>query len=79
MKNTYFSYIFVNKLNQDVTEHIFNILKKDTKICKTCNKKINWNEERITNNNQKWHYLSKKYFYSFKNYIQQKSVRYFQN
>lgn len=62
MKNTYCSYIFVNKLNQDVTEYIFNILKKDTIICKTCNKKINWNEEKITINNEKWHYCSKKCF-----------------
>ena len=50
MKKIYFSYIFVNKLNQDVTQYIFDILKKDTKICKTCYKKIKW--EKISINNE---------------------------
>jgi len=58
----YLSYILVDKLNTDIVTYIFSILQNDTKICKTCNKKINWYDNIIYANYKKWTYCSKQCF-----------------
>ena len=58
----YLSYILVDKLNTDIVTYIFSILKNDSKICKTCNKKINWCDNTIYANYTKWTYCSKQCF-----------------